>query len=203
MNDWPTHPSILMWKLLIMTQGFGPLNSFLSTGTTIMRPGLSPTVSTPLTGAVTIGRTVGGVTPTGSGAAIPGLMPLLPPIVMRQILGNLILNAIKYRDRAKPVGWIELAFDAAGAGRWRVSVEDNGLGIAPADQERIFEEFQRVTPREEVHGTGLGLAIVRRLTELLGGQVRVRSELGRGSRFELELPEVAQHPPAGRGACPA
>jgi signal transduction histidine kinase len=114
------------------------------------------------------------------------------PRRLRQILGNLLLNAVKYRDRTKPARWIELAFEAAGEGRWRVSVEDNGVGIAPADQERIFEEFQRVMPREEVHGTGLGLAIVRRLTELLGGQVRVWSEVGRGSRFELELPQVAQ-----------
>jgi signal transduction histidine kinase len=123
----------------------------------------------------------------------PGLQTVeVDPRRLRQILGNLILNAVKYRDHTKAVGWIELAFEAAGAGRWRVSVEDNGIGIAPADQARIFEEFQRVTPREEVHGTGLGLAIVRQLTELLGGQVRVRSEVGRGSRFELELPEVAQ-----------
>ena len=114
------------------------------------------------------------------------------PRRLRQILGNLMLNAVKYRDRTKPGGWIEVAFEAADAGRWRVSVEDNGIGIAPADQARIFEEFQRVTPREGVHGTGLGLAIVRRLSELLGGQVRVRSELGRGSRFELELPREAQ-----------
>ena len=56
MNDWPTHPSILTWKLLIMTQGFGPLNSFLATGTTTMMPGLRPTVSTPLTGVEMNGR---------------------------------------------------------------------------------------------------------------------------------------------------
>jgi signal transduction histidine kinase len=123
------------------------------------------------------------------------------PRRLRQILGNLITNAVKYRDRAKPVGWIELAFEAHGANRWRVSVRDNGRGIAPADQARIFEEFQRVTPREEVHGTGLGLAITRRLAGLLGGEVRVRSEVGQGSRFELELP-VAPQPstPVGKGA---
>ena len=125
----------------------------------------------------------------------PGLHTVeADPRRLRQVLANLVLNAVKYRDRTKPVGWIEVAFEAAGAGRWQVSVEDNGIGIAPADQGRIFEEFQRVTPREEVHGTGLGLAIVRRLSELLGGQVRVWSEVGRGSRFELELPREAQHP---------
>lgn len=75
-------------------------------------------------------------------------------------------------------------------------VEDNGVGIAPADQARIFEEFQRATPRPEVHGTGLGLAIARRLTEVLGGDLRVRSELGRGSCFELELPVGTLRPNA-------
>jgi signal transduction histidine kinase len=53
------------------------------------------------------------------------------PRRLRQILGHLITNAVKYRDRAKPVGWIELAFEAHGANRWRVSVQDNGRGIAP------------------------------------------------------------------------
>jgi signal transduction histidine kinase len=118
------------------------------------------------------------------------------PRRLRQILGNLLTNAVKYRDRAKPACWVELAFEAAGAGRWRVRVKDNGIGIAPADQARIFEEFQRLSPREEVHGTGLGLAIARRLTELLGGEIRVRSQVGRGSRFELELPVVARRPSA-------
>jgi signal transduction histidine kinase len=127
----------------------------------------------------------------------PGLGSVeVDPRRLRQILGNLITNAVKYRDRAKPVAWVELAFEAPGAGRWRVRVEDNGIGITPADQARIFEEFQRVTPRAEVHGTGLGLAITRRLTELLGGELRVRSEIGWGSCFELDLPVVAGTPGA-------
>jgi signal transduction histidine kinase len=127
----------------------------------------------------------------------PGLATVeVDPRRLRQILGNLLTNAVKYRDRAKPVGWVELAFEAAGAGRWQVRVQDNGIGIAPADQARIFEEFQRVTPRADVHGTGLGLAIARRLTELLGGEIRVRSEVGRGSCFEVELPVVARRPSA-------
>lgn len=121
------------------------------------------------------------------------------PRWLRQIIGNLITNAVKYRDRAKPAGWIELAFETEGADRWRVRVEDNGIGIAPADQARIFEEFQRVTPRAAAHGTGLGLAITRRLAELLGGEVRVRSKVGQGSCFELELPIVVPKAGASTG----
>ena len=80
MNDWPTHPSILTWKLLIMTQGFGPLNSFLSTGTTTTRPGLRPTVITPFTGVVINGTTPG--TPVKRPVRPrPGLTPALPAIV--------------------------------------------------------------------------------------------------------------------------
>lgn len=118
------------------------------------------------------------------------------PRRLRQIIGNLLTNAVKYRDHAKPVGWVNLVFEAADAGRWRVCVEDNGIGIAPADQARIFEEFQRVTPRAGVHGSGLGLAIARRLAELLGGSIRVRSAIGQGSCFELDLPVIAQRPDA-------
>src|SRR5690348_7013524 len=77
MNDWPTHPSILMWKLLIMIQGLGPLNCFLSTGTTITRPGLSPTSRPLLNGVETNGRRP--VAVPGNSAVVPsdGVTP--PP----------------------------------------------------------------------------------------------------------------------------
>ena len=74
-------------------------------------------------------------------------------------------------------------------GEVQVSVSDTGPGIAPDDQERIFEEFQQtdvgVAQRE---GTGLGLALSRRIVELHGGRIWVESELGRGSRFVFTLP---------------
>jgi signal transduction histidine kinase len=73
-----------------------------------------------------------------------------------------------------------------------LQVVDTGVGIAPADQARIFEEFEQVNagPRSESmqRGTGLGLAISKRLSQLLGGDLRVDSELGRGSTFTLWLP---------------
>src|SRR6185503_12941869 len=81
MNDWPTHPSILTWKLLIMTQGLAPLNSFLSIGTTMTMPGLRPTVITPLTGVETTGRTAVGNAPNGPDTPSDGVMPPLPAIV--------------------------------------------------------------------------------------------------------------------------
>src|SRR5271169_5928369 len=81
MNDWPTHPSILTWKLLIITQGFGPLNSFLTTGITSASPGLSPTLSTPLTGVETSGKIPVGKPVNGPVRPMPGVMPVLPAIV--------------------------------------------------------------------------------------------------------------------------
>jgi signal transduction histidine kinase len=111
------------------------------------------------------------------------------PVRLRQIVANLVSNALKYREPGQPDPWIELTFEASGPERWRVAVEDNGVGIAPEDQERIFEEFQRVgNARHAISGAGLGLTITRRLVERLGGEIRVRSEPGRGSRFEVDLP---------------
>ena len=71
----------------------------------------------------------------------------------------------------------------------RVSVSDSGPGIAPADQARIFEEFQQgAAGKEQREGTGLGLALSKRLVELHGGRIWVDSELGKGSTFVFTLP---------------
>jgi CheY-like chemotaxis protein len=74
----------------------------------------------------------------------------------------------------------------ASAGALRVSVRDTGIGIAPADQEAIWDEFRQLQPAGE--GTGLGLALTRRLVGLLGGRVWLESEPGRGSTFTFVLP---------------
>ena len=73
-----------------------------------------------------------------------------------------------------------------------VSVEDTGIGIAPEHHQTIFEEFSQVDSplQQKTHGTGLGLPLCRRFAELLGGRVRLRSELGKGSTFSVEIPRV-------------
>ena len=129
------------------------------------------------------------------------------PTHLRQILVNLIGNAIKYTNagtivvRTRTVSRVEgltlgmpddLVPDEAEATWLCVQVADPGIGIAAVDQERIFEEFEQVEagPRADSpnRGTGLGLAISRRLARLLGGDLTLVSEMGRGSTFSLWLP---------------
>jgi signal transduction histidine kinase len=108
------------------------------------------------------------------------------PRKLRQILLNLLGNAIKFTDD----GSIELAVAASGAAWVLFQVHDTGSGIAPQDYARIFEPFEQVdaslTRRGE--GAGLGLGVSRKLAHVLGGELSVESRLGRGSTFTLRLP---------------
>ena len=153
-----------------------------------------------------------------------GVGPSLPRIRtdqthLRQILINLIGNAVKYTPsgsihvRAEVVGngqvtgVAESAFTQPRTGpppdprrAWMaLQVSDTGVGIEPADQERIFDEFEQVNAGARTdsarRGTGLGLAISRRLARLLGGELSVVSEPGRGSVFTVWLPLDAQDAP--------
>jgi len=102
------------------------------------------------------------------------------------ILDNLVSNAIQYTPEGGDVTIrCRLEEDAA-----VLEVEDTGIGIAPADQERVFERFYRVDKARscELGGTGLGLAIVKHLTQAFGGEVGLDSELGKGSTFRIRLP---------------
>jgi two-component system sensor histidine kinase/response regulator len=107
---------------------------------------------------------------------------------LRQIVANLTSNAIKYHDPIKAERWVRLSFERGVAERWSIVVEDNGVGIKPGNLDLIFNEFGRAAPELGIQGTGLGLAIARRLTETLGGEIRVQSRPGHGSRFEVLLP---------------
>jgi signal transduction histidine kinase len=113
---------------------------------------------------------------------------------VKQILLNLLSNALKFTPEG---GRIDV-----GAGRHddvtEVSVADTGIGIAPADQEAVFEEFRQVGAAErKAEGTGLGLALTRKFVELHGGKIWVQSELGRGSIFTFTLPVRAVAPAPG------
>ena len=150
------------------------------------------------------------------------------PTHLRQVLVNLIGNAIKYT----PAGGIAVRARIAGQplvpgahhpspedptllGRspdrrktWiALQVIDTGIGISPSDQERIFDEFEQVNagPRGDSmeRGTGLGLAISRRLARLLGGEISVESQSGKGSTFTIWLPvSPADMQPESKEAAP-
>ncbi len=105
---------------------------------------------------------------------------------LRQVLVNLVENAVKYSPEG---GRVELDLQPV-EGRVRFAVRDGGLGIPPAEHERIFEKFYRLDPNlsRGVGGTGLGLYICREIVRGMGGRIRVESDRGRGSTFSFELP---------------
>jgi signal transduction histidine kinase len=103
---------------------------------------------------------------------------------MRQILTNLIGNAVKFTERGEVV--VEIGREGALA---MVSVRDTGPGIRPQELADIFQEYKQTkAERARRRGTGLGLAITRRLVTMQGGSIQVRSAVGRGSVFEVTLP---------------
>jgi two-component system phosphate regulon sensor histidine kinase PhoR len=119
------------------------------------------------------------------------ISPDLPPIqadvaLLEQAIGNLVDNAIKYN---RPAGKVDIRVEGP-AGGVRLTVEDTGLGIPRDDLPRVFERFYRVDKARsrEKGGTGLGLSIVKHTVERHGGRVGCESEVGKGSRFWIELP---------------
>jgi signal transduction histidine kinase len=104
---------------------------------------------------------------------------------IKQVLLNLLSNALKFTPEGGRVNVQAVPRDAF----VEVSVSDTGVGIAPGDQEAIFEEFRQVgTAARKVEGTGLGLALSRKFVELHGGKIWVESQLGTGSTFTFTLP---------------
>jgi CheY-like chemotaxis protein len=109
-----------------------------------------------------------------------------------QILRNFISNALKFTER----GEVRVSASPGPEGTVTFAVADTGIGIAPEDQEAIFQEFTQLeSPRQrKVKGTGLGLPLSRRLAELLGGSISVRSQVGAGSTFSMTIPAVYRGP---------
>ena len=116
----------------------------------------------------------------------------LPPVSsdrqkVKQILLNLLSNALKFTHQ----GTVTISARRKSSARGlELAVSDTGIGIAPADQERIFEDFRQLdnSPTRAYGGTGLGLSICRRLAQMLGGSIELHSQVGAGSRFTLLLP---------------
>lgn len=110
--------------------------------------------------------------------------------LVRQILRNLIENAIKYTPDS---GRIEISAEQK-QGLWNISVKDTGIGIPEKDLPRIFERFYRVdkSRTRQSEGTGLGLAIVKHLVQLQGGEVNVKSIVDQGSQFSFTIPSVSK-----------
>jgi PAS domain S-box-containing protein len=106
--------------------------------------------------------------------------------LLQQALRNLVDNAINFNQQGGEV-WIRYRLEG---GSLIFEVEDNGIGISPVDQQRLFEKFYRVESREKDKqgGTGLGLAIVKSIAERHGGDAWIKSELGSGSTFYLAIP---------------
>jgi light-regulated signal transduction histidine kinase (bacteriophytochrome) len=125
---------------------------------------------------------------TESGAGISqGTLPVVPvqEIHLIQLFQNLLSNAIKYRSAA-PLR-IHISAEKLGE-QWKISIEDNGIGIAPQYADQIFGIFTRLHTAEKYTGTGIGLAICLKIVERYGGQIKVESEEGRGSCFWFTLP---------------
>jgi signal transduction histidine kinase len=133
----------------------------------------------------------------------PGLTVYQDQGKVQQILNNLLSNAIKFTPDGGRIGVAARAVDGQ---CFELVVSDTGVGIAEADQSHIFEKFRQgrtVMPSgdaltREYSGTGLGLSIVKELCKLLGGDISLRSELGKGSVFTVRLPrQLAQHAAEG------
>ena len=104
-----------------------------------------------------------------------------------QVFQNLVRNAIQYSGDEPPR--VHISAERIGT-EWEISVHDEGVGIDPAEQDRIFDVFKRLTPRSEHPGSGIGLALCERIVERHGGEIWVDSAPGEGSTFSITLPAV-------------
>jgi signal transduction histidine kinase len=111
------------------------------------------------------------------------------PAMLGQVFQNLIGNAVKFTDGGRPV--VRVRCEPDGEQRVRVSIEDNGIGIAPNEAERIFRPFHRLHSQDRYEGSGIGLAICRRVVEAHGGRIWAEQRPEGGTAFRLTLPLAA------------
>ena len=114
----------------------------------------------------------------------------------KQVLANLITNAVNYHDKKDRGGWVRVGCAALPGGAVELVVADNGPGIAKEHHQKIFQIFQTLQPRDKVESTGLGLALVSKLVDDEGGSIAIESEAGQGATFRVAWPAA---PPRGRG----
>jgi light-regulated signal transduction histidine kinase (bacteriophytochrome) len=108
---------------------------------------------------------------------------------MRQLLQNLIANAVKFRDDDPPEVRVSAEkVQADDEPTWRFAVADNGIGIDPQYEDRVFQIFQRLHTRDEYEGTGIGLAMCKKIVERHGGRIWFESEPGQGTTFYFTIP---------------
>lgn len=112
-------------------------------------------------------------------------LPQLDPSLAREILINLLTNAAKYSPNGGDID-VEVF---TGSTEVRIKVTDHGIGIAPTDEEHVFEAFRRGANVGDIPGTGLGLAITKRAVETHGGSITFESKVGVGTTFTVTLPE--------------
>jgi signal transduction histidine kinase len=108
------------------------------------------------------------------------------PSLLTSLFQNLLSNAIKFRGDRQPL--IEISAEYTGDGCWRMSVADNGIGVDPEYEDRIFGIFQRLHDRTAYPGTGIGLAMCRRIVEHYGGRIWLDTDYRDGAKFVFTLP---------------
>jgi PAS domain S-box-containing protein len=140
------------------------------------------------------------ITLQGPAVEAGGAWVLADRVRLRQVLVNLLNNAVKYN---RPAGRVAVELEPPRDGRRVIAVSDTGRGFAPEQLQQLYQPFTRfVAPGEVTEGTGIGLVITRRLVDLMGGTLQVESEAGRGSVFRVELPQCPPEAQAPNTALP-
>jgi len=133
-------------------------------------------------------------------ASLPGVVVLADPVRLRQVLLNLLTNAIKYN---RDGGHIELHV-ARVEHFWRLSVIDSGIGMSDSQMQRLYQPFDRLgREQSSTEGTGIGLVITRQLVQAMQGRLSVTSTLGSGTRFDVDLPASLSPQPSEAEAASA